>query len=189
MAKPTTIALSPEALAALKKRYGSGLTAQEYLPGARFVSQGKVQEMAASGPQARVQKYRELVAKTGLSQGEEDVKLTMSLFGTPEEYAADQKRTAAIDASIASGAAQARKEQGFLDSEHRGAETEWARAGHERAKAALDVARRDLQGLVQAEDTQASLARLKKNRQARIAETDLAEVRDILGGYLSRSGS
>jgi len=90
MAKQTTIALSDEALAILKGRYGGGFKTGQYMPNARFVDQGEVQRTKAIGEEDRVRTWRNGVVNAAKSQADEDVQLTLMLYDSPEGYRAKQ---------------------------------------------------------------------------------------------------
>lgn len=106
MAKQTTIALSDEALAKLKGRYGAGFKTEQYMPEARFVGQDKVQEMKAKPEEDRVRQWRDGQVNAARSQAEEDVQLTLSLYDSPEGYRskqavlADEERRSVRDQAV-----------------------------------------------------------------------------------------
>lgn len=106
MAKQTTIALSDEALAKLKGRYGAGFKTEQYMPDARFIDQDKVQEMKAKPEEDRVRQWRDGQISAAKSQADEDVQLTLMLYDSPEGYRskqavlADEERRSARDQEV-----------------------------------------------------------------------------------------
>ena len=90
--KPT-IALSAGAIAALEKRYGSDWK-QERMPAtARILTPEaapaqRVREMTDA---QRVEEYHRLRAEKLMSQGEEDARVILDLYKSPEEYRTAQK--------------------------------------------------------------------------------------------------
>lgn len=112
MARQTAIALSDEALAKLKGRYGAGFKTEQYLPEARFVGQDKVQEMKAKPEDDRVRQWRDGQIKAARSQAEEDVQLTLMLYDSAEGYRAKQ-------AALADEERRSARDQEVIDQERK----------------------------------------------------------------------
>jgi hypothetical protein len=154
MAQRPSILLSREAAEAIKKRYaarGEKLTASGDLARGATVhvtDASAVNAMAKASPDARLSTYRQLMAKTALNQGEQDVKLSLEMLGTAAQYKAARMRREKEEAQFRAQESETLSRQisrGTLDSEIAVAEqaTKAARLAAKDARFSLGLARAD----------------------------------------------